>query len=102
MVRFGTELQYGTVLRLDFGKKYDTELCAEFLRNVRQGTKIRYYIFRTVWYTFRTTVMRAVHFCFEVQHFSFLRFSFLSITSPRLLPSPLTTSHLSQFQITIL
>ena len=75
---------YGTV-RLDFGKKYDTELRTEFLEKVRYGTEIRYYIFRTVPYSFRTPVTHALHFCFQVLHFSFL-----PMTLPRQLRSPLT------------
>ena len=83
-VRFGTELRYGTV-GLDFGKKYDTELRTEFLEKVRFGTKIRYYIFCTVPYSFRTPVTHVLHFCFQVLHFSFL-----PMTLPRQLRSPLT------------
>ena len=74
-------LRYGITVRLDFGKKYDTE----FLEKVRYGTEIRYYIFRTVPYSFRTPVTHALHFCFQVLHFSFL-----PMTLPRQLRSPLT------------
>ena len=88
MGRYGT-VRYGITVRLDFGKKYDAELRTEFLGKVRYSTKIRYYIFRTVPYTFRTTVKHATHFCCKVLHFCFLHFSFLPITLPRQLPSPL-------------
>ena len=47
LLRYGLVRNYSTV-QLDFGKKYDTELRTEFLEKVRYGTKIRYYIFRTV------------------------------------------------------
>ena len=76
------------MVRFDFGKKYNTELRTEFLEKVRYGTKMRYYIFRTVPYTFRTPVMHALHFCFQV-----LQFSILPVTLPRQLRSPLATSH---------
>ena len=72
-------------VRLDFGKKYDTELRTEFLEKVRHGTEIRYYVFRTVPYSFRTPVTHALHFCFQVLHFSFL-----PMTLPCHLRSPLT------------
>ena len=80
---YGT-VRYGITVRLDFGKKYDTELRTEFLEKVRYAAEIRYYIFRT-------PVMHALHFCFEVLHFSCLHFSFLPITLPRQLRSSLTT-----------
>ena len=68
---YGT-VRYGITVRFDFGKKYDTELRTEFLGKVRYGMEIRYYIFRTVLNTFCTLVMHALHFCFQVLHFSFL------------------------------
>ena len=43
LLRYGSVRNYGTV-RLDFGKKYDTELRTEFLEKVRYGTEMRYYI----------------------------------------------------------
>ena len=46
-------LEYGTV-RLNFGKKYGTELRMVFSGKQRYGTEIRYYFFRTVPYFFRT------------------------------------------------
>ena len=85
-----TVRNYGTV-RLDLGKKYGTQLRTEFLEKVLYCKKysksiystfsvlhLRYYIFRTVPYTFRTPVMLALHFCFRLLHFSFL-----PITLPR-------------------
>ena len=66
-----TTVRFGITVRLDFGKKYDTELRTEFLEKVRYGTEIRYYIFRTVPYSFRTPVTHVLHFCFQVLHFSF-------------------------------
>ena len=63
LLRYGSERNYGTV-RLDFGKKYGTELRTKFLEKVRYGTEIRSYIFRSVPYTFHTPVMHALHFCF--------------------------------------
>ena len=74
LLRYGSVRNYGSV-RLDFGKKYDTEL-------------------RTELYSFRTTVTHALHFCFQVLHFSFL-----PMTLPRQLRSPLTltSSHPSQY-----
>ena len=42
-----TVRNYGTV-RLNFGKKYGTELRTVFSGILRYGTKIRYYFFRTV------------------------------------------------------
>ena len=84
LLRYGSVRNYGTV-RLDFGKKYDTELRTEFLEKVRYGTEIRYYIFRTVPYSFCTPVTHALHFCFQVLHFSFL-----PMTLSRQLRSPLT------------
>ena len=86
---YGT-VRYGITVRLDFGKKCDTELRTEFLEKIRYVTEIRYYIFHTVPYTFRTPVLHAFHFCFQVLHFSFL-----PITLPRQLRSPLTTNHFS-------
>ena len=44
---YGT-IRYGITVRLDLGKKYDTKVRMEFLGNVRYGTEMRYYIFRTV------------------------------------------------------
>ena len=41
-------LRYEISVRLDFDKKYGTELRTEFLEKVRYRTEIRYYIFRTV------------------------------------------------------
>ena len=81
---YGT-VRYGITARLDFGKKYHTELRMEFLEKVRYGTEIRYYIFRTVPYSFGTPVTHALHFRFQVLHFSFL-----PMTLPRQLRSPLT------------
>ena len=83
---YGT-VRYGITVRLHFGKKYDTELRTEFLEKVRYVAEIRYYIFRT-------PVMHALHFCFEVLHFSFL-----PITLPRQLRSSLTTHHQSPLTI---
>ena len=50
---YGTVRNYGTV-RLSFGKKYGTELRTLFSGKLRYGTKLRYYVFRTVPYLFRT------------------------------------------------
>ena len=69
-VRFGTELQYGTVRfwqKVRYGITYEI-----FRKRTVRYTEMRYYIFRTVRYTFRTPVMHALHFCFQVLHFSFL------------------------------
>ena len=46
--------------RLDFGKKYDTELRTKFLEKVRYGTEIRYYIFRTVRFPYSSNVRFAL------------------------------------------
>ena len=74
---YGTVWNYGTV-RLDFGKKYDTELRTEFLEKVRHGNTVLYF-------PYRTPVTHALHFCLQVLHFSFL-----PMTLPRQLRSPLT------------
>ena len=70
-----------TTVRLNFGKKYDTELRTEFLEKVRYGNTVSYF-------PYRTPVTHALHFCFQVLHFSFL-----PMTLPRQLRSPLTLSH---------
>ena len=44
---YGT-VRYGITVRLDFGKKYDTELRTEFLEKVRYGNTILYFPYRTV------------------------------------------------------
>ena len=91
LLRYGLVRNYGTVR---FGKKYDTELRTEFLEKVRYGTELRYYIFRTVPYSFRTPVAHALHFCFQVLHFSFLP---MTLTCQLRSPLTLTTRHPSQY-----
>ena len=39
---------YGITVRLNFGKKYSTELRLIFFGKLRYSTKIRYYFFHTV------------------------------------------------------
>ena len=56
---YGT-VRYGITVRLDFGKKYDTELRTEFLEKVRYGTEIRYYIFRTVLFPYSSNARFAL------------------------------------------
>ena len=51
---YGT-VRYGITVRLDFGKKYDTE----FLEKARYCTDIRYYIFRTVLFPYSSNALFA-------------------------------------------
>ena len=87
-----TTVRFGITVWLDFGKKYDTESRTEFLEKARYCTDIRYYV--SVPYSFRIPVTHPLHVCFQVLHFSFL-----PVTLPRQLRSPLTltTSHPSQY-----
>ena len=59
LLRYGSVRNYGTV-RLNFGKKYDTELRTEFLEKVRYGTEIRYYIFHTVLFPYSSNARFAL------------------------------------------
>ena len=53
-------VRYGITARLDFGKKYDTELRTEFLEKVRYGTEIRDHIFRTVLFPYSSNARFAL------------------------------------------
>ena len=53
-------LRHGITVRLDFGKKCDTELRTEFLEKVRYGTEIRYYIFRIVLFPYSSNARFAL------------------------------------------
>ena len=44
---YGT-VRYGITVRLDFGKKYGTELRTEFLEKVRYGNTVLYFTYRTL------------------------------------------------------
>ena len=86
LLRYGSVRNYGTVRfcqKVRYGITYGI---------FRKSTVRKYGIIFSVPYTFRTLVMHALHFCFQVLHFSFL-----PITLPRQLRSPL----IKQFQITI-
>ena len=47
-------VRYGNTVRLSFGKKYGTELRTVTSGKLRYGTKIRYYFFHTIPYSFCT------------------------------------------------
>ena len=49
-----TALRYGITVRLNFGKKYSVELRTVFSGKLRYGTKMQYYFFGAVPYSFRT------------------------------------------------
>ena len=85
-------LRCGITVWLDFGKKYDAELRTEFLEKVRYGNTVLYFSCRTVQFPYSSNTRFAL--CFQVLHFSFL-----SITLPRQLRSPLTTHHRSPVTI---
>ena len=57
LLRFGTELRYGSILAKRTIRNYVENFYKKY------GTEIRYYIFLIVPYTFRTSVMHALHFC---------------------------------------
>ena len=86
LLRYGSVRSYGTVR---FWQKVRYGITYGFFRI---STVRKYGIIFSVSYTFRTPVMHALHFCFQVLHFTFL-----PITLPRQLRSPL----IKQFQITI-
>ena len=65
----------------------------------RKSTVRKFGIIFSVPYTFRTPVMHALHFSFQVLHFFFLHFSFLPVTLPRQLRLPLTIHHQSPLTI---
>ena len=76
---YGTELRYGTVR---FWQKVRYRITYEIFR---KSTVRKYGIIFSVPYTFRTAVTHPLHLCFQVLHFSFL-----PVTLPRQLRSPLT------------
>ena len=59
LLRYGSVRNYGTV-RLDFGKKYDTELRTEFSGKVRYGNTILYFPYRTVHFPYSSNVRFAL------------------------------------------
>ena len=78
-VRFGTELRYGTFRfwqKVRYGITYGI---------FRKSTVRKYGIIFSVPHSFRTPVTHALHFCIQVLHFSFL-----PMTLPSQLRSPLT------------
>ena len=86
---YGTVRNYCTV-RLDFGKKYDTK----FLETVRYGKTVLYFPYLTVHFSYSSNARLAL-----LLHFSFLPMALrLQLRSPL----TLTTSHPSQFGVTIL
>ena len=91
LLRYGSVRNYGTVRfwqKVRYGITYGI---------FRKSTVRKYGIVFSVPYTFRTPVMQymlAMHFCFQE-----LYFSFLPITLPRQLRSPLTAHHQSPLTI---
>ena len=59
LLRYGSVRNYGTV-RLDFGRKYDTELRTEFLEKVRYGNTVLYFPYRTVLFPYSSNARIAL------------------------------------------
>ena len=85
-VRFGIELRYGAV-RLWQKVRYEITYGI-----FRKSTVRKYGIIFSVPYTFRTPVTHALHFCFQVLHFSFLPLN-LQVSCARRSHSPPITPH---------